>query len=243
MFEEFIKRAKHDWFDYLHMLRKLLPKGEIWGWHIFREGEVLYDTFDPYPKVNDSTSVTDRILDTIQTPTDLSSTELGLFCSVPASELARLEERAYDLISESVPGLSNEMLDEWYEQTVADASEQALVGDDDDSKRQLAHAKVFRASQTANAQYFIDYAETLGFTITVNENPQASNPFICGVSKMGLVADPVTGPDIHAMGGRGAFSVVEFTVTAGDGNYELMQELFRKDKPAHVVIVWIDARP
>lgn len=245
-FEQYRKRRKHDELEYLHMLRKLLPKGKLFGFNIGTLDEVIYDTFDSgYDTINDDDSSTDIINDSAGGSIDYASTTLGKFLSVIGAELARLEDRACDLLNESVPGLSVELTDEWYEQTLRDEVEEGLVADDDEYKKALAHGKIYNESQAATAQFFIDYADTLGFVILVNENPSASNPFICGVSKCGLVT-PVGG-DVHRMGNRGAFSIVEMEITGpgnnGDGNVDLMKELFNKAKPAHVYILWTDSRP
>lgn len=244
-FTEFLKRPLHTAENYLDMLRKLLPRGPLWGFFISSTEDAIQDTYADEPVYDDVISAADEdtINDTISGSFDYASSTLGKFLSVIAAELERFEQRAYDLQREYVPGLSVELLDEWFEQTVRDEYERALCGDDDDAKRRLAHGKIYNEAQPATAQFFIDYAATLGFVITVNENPTYSNPFIMSseypnFSKMGVATDPSAQPDVKRMGGRGAFSIVEMTVVSGTGNIQLMQELFDKTKPAHVVIVW-----
>jgi uncharacterized protein YmfQ (DUF2313 family) len=231
-FDRYRKRPPFSTGHFLHMLRKLLPKGSIWGYTSGALEDLVFDTYtDEALWLNCPSDVG---ITTYQNNTNATqiwaSSPFGIFWSVIASELKRLQDRAYDLVREMVPGLATEMLPEWYEITVRDAYEVALVGDDPDKKRALAHGKIFNEAQSATASWFEEYGATLGFDITVNETPQASSPFVCGVSRCG-----------QRLGGRGSFSIVEITVNSAepDANLELMQGLFDNAKPAHVVIVWL----
>lgn len=232
MFEQFLKRPPFDTSDYLAMLRKLLPKGPIWGYFATALDDIVYDTSAQEEQWIDSYTAgdPDTINDSILNGESWASSPFGIFWSVIASELERLCIRSYDLVKECVPGLSVEMLSEWYYITVRDEYEAALVGDDLDAQRALAHGKIFAESQAATAAWFESYGELLGFDITVDETPESSTPFIDGVSRCG-----------QRLGGRGSFSIVEITVNSSQpgANLPLMQSLFDRVKPAHVVIVWL----
>lgn len=229
-FEQFLKKPRYSAEQYLHMLRKLLPNGRPWGLFAGNTDDVIYDTFAQEEVIQDSYSSSELIYDTFEGVQNAASTPFGIWLSVLASEFERLEIRAYDLVREMVPGLSSEMLPEWYYLTVRDEYEAALVGDDINSQRVLAHGKIFDESQVTTANWFEDYGETLGFDLTVNESPYYATPFIVGIGRCG-----------ERLGSPGARSIVEITVNGSDpgANYELMQALFARAKPAHVFIVWI----
>lgn len=248
IFEQFEKRSRHDGIDYLKMIRKLLPPGSIWGFFVAGLEDVVYDSFGSDPEWEDDPASGTETNDDIGAGYSYASSILGRYLSVMGEELARLENRAYELVNESVPGLANELLPEWMERTIRDDTERELVEGNDDDKRALAHGKTYDEAKVANAEFFEDYAETLGFDVTVNETPSASIPFICNVSGVSgssrcgsdpAVTGHAVGPDSHRMGGRGAFSIIEITVNSGTGNLDLMKRLFDKAKPAHVVIVWL----
>lgn len=231
-FEQFLKRPPFTVSDFLHMLRKLLPKGEIWGFFSTDLGDVVYDTYSEEEMWYDcelgGSEIT--IIDTVTGGEVWASSPFGIFWSVIASELARLQQRGYDLVREMVPGLSTEMLPEWYYLTVRDEYEAALVGDDIQSQQALAQGKIFDEAQAATALWFESYGETLGFDITVNEAPESATPFIVGEGRCG-----------ERLGGRGSYSIVEITVNGSEpgANLDLMKNLFDRVKPAHVVIVWL----
>ena len=232
MFDQFLQRPPFETSDYLAMIRKLLPKGQIWGYFATSLDDLVYDTASPGEQWDDAITASgdDTINDSILNGESWASSPFGVFWSVIASELERLSIRSYDLVRECIPGLSVEMLPDWYEITIRGEYEAALVGDDQDSQRALAHGKIFAESQAATAAWFEDYGELLGFDITVNEDPISSTPFIDGVSRCG-----------QRLGGRGSFSIIEITVNSSEpgANLTLMQALFDRAKPAHVVIVWL----
>ena len=94
----------------------------------------------------------------------------------------------------------------------------------------LAHAKLFDTSKTANAQFYIDYADSLGFVITVEEIPESSAPRIMGVAIMG----------VEPMGGSGGNSILRITIVSGDSDNDLLICSINKVKPAHVTIDWVE---
>jgi hypothetical protein len=237
-FEEFLKRSPFSELDFLHLIRKCLFKGDIWGFHIKPDVDIIQDVYIEEEEIQDVISATaeNTIQDIIAGTFEVSNTNFGKMFSVIAMELKRLTDRAYDLLREFVPGLSNELLEEWLSITVADSTEIELIGDDIENKRALAQGKLYDEAKVTNAQFFIDYAETLGFTITVDGDANLNTPFICGYSRCDSNGDY---PDLgHRCGGYGVFNIVEITVLSGTGNFDLMKRLFDKAKPAHVLIVY-----
>lgn len=234
MFDWLIKRPVHDERDYLHMLRKLFPKGKLFGFYIDTAGNALQDTFYDEPIIQDVIVTTEIIQDEIGTAEEYSSSWIGKLFSVIATELARTEERAYDLARESVAGLSNEMLPEWYDITLRGTVEEALITSDEDKQR-MAHGKIYDEAKVANTQFFVDYAATLGYTVTCVEDSVSSIVSVCGDA----VCNDGSSAVYRHNATYGAATTIEITYVSGSGNLDLMKALFNEAKPAHVVISWI----
>ena len=253
--EQYRKRSPYSMVEYLLVLRKLLPRGRPWGFEIKATSNVWYDQIYPGEGyiVYNSLGAADTVYNTIQSDFDIASTWLGRYLSVFAEELRKLSERAYELVNESVPGLSNELLPEWLELTVANNDEWVLIEGSKEDQRLFAHGKKYNQGKLVNAQFFIDYGDLLGFELAVDEYPLESLIISCSIDAgdteaaisgvCGVVADEIAQPNVYGCGSHtGLYNVIEITIVSGTGNLELMQNLFAYAKPAHMVIVWVDAR-
>ena len=154
-FEQFRLIPEHSWLEYLQMIRKLLPRGSIWGFHIIPGEDVVQDVISGTDIWQDVVGGTDIIQDNIVSSTVFSTSTLGKLFYVIAREKERNEQRCYDLLNESVPGLSVELVDKWFDQCVRDATERSLAITDAD-KAALAHGKMYDEFQTANVAFFED---------------------------------------------------------------------------------------
>lgn len=232
-FEQYRKHPEHDVLDYANMLRRLLPYGKIWGYFLPSEDDVIYDSNGDYPIWNDDPASGNVVNDSnVSAGTD-NSGWLGKVMMVVGGELARFEQRAYDLVNESTAGLSVELIDEYREQYVRDDEvEQGLVLTDEDVQR-IAHAKEYDLNLPFTKTNAETLGSTLGFTINVVEGSTAGTISICGVGRCGSA---------DRCGNRGVYLTVTIEVLAGTANYELMQNIFDYQKPAHVVLVWDDQR-
>lgn len=155
-----------------------------------------------------------------------------------AEELKRIHDRALQLIEESDPRTTNEMLSDW---------ERALGLPDDCSpedattiQRRFEVVQRYKASGGQSRQYFIDFAAALGFTITITEFRQ----FEVGRS---VVGEALTNGDwVFAW----QISAAEFTVfnfsaglsAVGDplatwGN-DVLECKLDEAKPAHTVLIF-----
>lgn len=228
-FDDYRLVQRHDPTDYAHLLKKLLPPGRLWGFNLGDDSDILYDSNSCSDILYDDASSSDIIYDKSTSDSDNETSTLGKIFRVIGMELSRLELRAYDLVAEYVPGLSVELLEDWYEQTLKDSDDDQLVSSDEDKQR-MAHGKIYDESQPVTATMLENYGDTLGFDITVDENPEASIPSILAFRLPKTLAR------------RGVLSLIEITINDGDGNLELMQSLFNNVKPAHTMIRWIDAR-
>lgn len=104
------------------------------------------------------------------------------------TELCRVDDRAEVLKREVDPNSTLEMLEDWESflglpDECTDADGQTLS----DRRAQIIQKLTLRGGATQNAAFFEKIADTLGFTIVVND----LNPFLAGKSKAG---DSLTNP-------------------------------------------------
>lgn len=106
-------------------------------------------------------------------------------------EFKRIEDRRVDLLNESVPGLSNEMLTDW-EECILNRLEKPQPGDSLDLRQRTVQAKYYNATGSPNAEFYIQYALTIGVIITISK-PDVFTPARCGVSVCGDLMQPEQG--------------------------------------------------
>ena len=223
-FESLLERPTYGAYEYLSLLRRLLPRGPIWGFAQRLELELLQDTYIPGDDLQDiilEPEETDFIQDVIHDEEGVSPSLFGRFLSVVAEELARVEDRAFRLLQESTAGVSVELLEDW-------EREAGTLG----AGQVQTHAKLYNESETVSVQYLTDYAAILGWTIIIDEGGVSTEPFITGVA--------ITGR--NRLGGYRVANVLTITVTEGTGDLADLQSIFKKLKPSHIVIVWKDER-
>lgn len=119
-----------------------------------------------------------------------------------SGELARLDNRAYDMTAEITPSIADELLEEYEEDFWIDPS-----GLTDEERREVLHAKNILIGRQ-DKEYFIGLAEALGYSVTIDE----FQPFWAGYSTAG---SPCGGQlnlfywlmNVDPNGDKGAFSV------------------------------------
>jgi len=233
-FETLTTQPVYNGFNYLSLLRRLLPRGPIWGFTQSLEGELLQDLIPPGEELQDEfdTGAGYEIQDTVDNPENVSTSLLGRLFAVIADELAKIESRAFYLLQESTPGLSVELLEDWEKEAGLPDSCSSTLELTVPERQLQVHAKLYGENQTTTPAFLIDYAELFGFTITIDEDTVINEPFITGVARTGR----------SRLVGYGARSIMTITVTAGTGNLDQLKCIFKKLKPSHVVIIWVDAR-
>lgn len=98
-----------------------------------------------------------------------------------AGEFAKIHSRALDLLNESDPRSTIEMLADW--EHVAGLPDSCSYGTADTvQERRLALVQKITGRGGQSAKYFVELAETLGYEIEILEN----RPFTCGISECGL---------------------------------------------------------
>lgn len=228
-------QLKYDTVDYFGMISKLLPRGFPWIVKLFALSDLIQDFTNTTP--THPTELQDEIgageIQDVIAPSGAGSTWFANLLSCFASEFYRFEQQVVSLIREAVPGLSVEvgLLTRWEKVAgLPDKCTLNLGGTLTEAERQAAvHSKLINESQTTTKTFLIDYAANFGFEITVTERNTTTDSFIMGVSIMG----------VGIMGGAGENTVIEITVVSGSGNLPLLQCIFRRIVPAHVVLVWI----
>lgn len=110
-------------------------------------------------------------------PTDLDSDMAGLMHGI-AEEFARIDSRCTDVINESNPSMSAELLNEWEEQLGLPLpcvpAAQTLI------ERKAAVMQMYRAFGGQSRQFFIELAAALGYTITIHEFTPLLAGFVAG---------------------------------------------------------------
>lgn len=239
--------------QYLEAIRWLLPPGYIWGF-IAKDAPItiLADTISGSGNttIDDNISGTgaletqDTIL-TNTTPGISANTKFGALFSAMASEVYRFQDRWYDLYKESIPGLSEELLGDW--ERVAGLPDSCTINDTRTvEERQCAvHSKLFaNHSKGLTRQFYIDYAATLGFTITIDELTSSADPNI--LAPVGVDVNDI-GMRLGANDGarfvkKGNQAYVVFTIQSGPTDPDqiaYLQCTMDKIKPAHVIINWV----
>jgi uncharacterized protein YmfQ (DUF2313 family) len=214
--------------DYTNMMESLLPEGVIWFFDRFLLGKVIQDVISgvEWQDTYDSPQVVQDVIEEGLAEGHVLRRILSCF----AGELERVEVDAWNLVNQTDPGVAEELLPDW--ERVLGLPE-ACYQDVEltvEERQIQAHLKLFQRNQTPTAQYLEDYAESLGFDITVVEIPSGTAPRIMGVARMG----------VERMGGRGGFSIVEITINSGTGDNEFIKCVINQMKPAHVIITWVE---
>lgn len=174
----------------------------------------------------------------------------GKVLSAFASELDRFDTAAVEVMTNAVPGLSEDtmLLPDW--QTELGLPEDCMLSYWDTlteaQRRDAAHSKYTLKISSLSEQFFIDLAASLGIGITITTGGGAGTPFRSdappalggdgNVTRVGPTT-PVTDPS------RRLWSVARlhtWIVSYPDShpNAAVMMCYFEKLKPAHTVIVW-----
>ena len=232
IYEQYKFRKRHDESDYVRMMPGLLPKGVIWGIHAVQYAVEWVDTITSTDTVQDVVSGGEDIQD-VSSASGWSGGKLGLLLSCFASELARIESDAWDVLNGTDPGVTtNSYLIDW-ERNLGLPDDCAGVSPTLEERQINAHSKLYGGYVTTTLQAYIDYAASLGYTITIDESPDEYQPRLIGQARMG----------VERIGGLGGYLIMEITVTAGTGTMDFFECKMNSFKPAHAILTYVDARP
>lgn len=228
-FDQYAFPVRHTEADYGRMVIGLLPKGVIWGAEKMQFAIEWLDHISGGTVYQDTISGTRVIQDS--NISGYSGSLLGRALTVIGSELARVEVDAWAVLNASDPGVAvgSDLVD--WERTLALPDPGFPAGLSVEDRQRAAHAKLFNAGITQNKQAYIDYAASMGFAITIDETIPEYFESRCGIA--------VCGFSRCVSSYYAANSLLEITVVSGSGDLDALKAAFQKNKPAHVVIVWI----
>jgi len=161
-----------------------------------------------------------------------------------AEELNRLEIRLMDLLKEGIPGLSEELLTDW-ERVLGLPDECSSLGSTLEQRQATAHTKyvgdgfgIFGDEKCPlSEQYYIDYAASIGSTITIIEQPNGGEPFRVNENRVDRTPElGIDGARLNSIGSRNRWAIV---IPADDPNGPLLECIFQKLKPAHTSLLVI----
>lgn len=116
-----------------------------------------------------------------------ADTDIYKLLSAMAEEMARIDNRGDDLLLESDPRTTTELLAEWEAQV--GLPDPCLAGAEQTvQQRRNAVVARYTARGGQSKQFFIDFAASLGYTVTITE----FRPFRAGISAAG---DPLSNGD------------------------------------------------
>lgn len=212
--------------DYLQMIQRLLPRGAIWILEKYISPIIIQDVINGniiQDTNEDGSNIIQDIVENISNDGNL----LTKFFSCFAAELETFERDCWNLLNQTDPGVAVELLPDWENllgiyNTCAYSLDLTL-----DQRQALSHVKFFYRGKIANAQFYIDIAEELGFSIIVVEYPSNTGARIFGQAKFGL----------EPFGGIGGWSNIKITIISGEP-VDLLKCVINVMKPSHVYIYW-----
>lgn len=168
---------------------------------------------------------------------------IGKLLRVFGIELECLEDRVTDLKREAIPGLSRELITEW-ERDLALPDICSNLSGTIEERAQVAHAKYTGLYFGQSAQFYIDYAESLGADITVKQYSGTGSAFRVDTNRVDRM--PGTGtPDQRRAGSRlwSIGTVYKWLVTiqtvTGEVSEDEIKCRLRQLAPAHTVIYFV----
>jgi uncharacterized protein YmfQ (DUF2313 family) len=170
-----------------------------------------------------------------------STSTFGILLSCFAGELSRLEDDIVTLLTNAIPGLSEDLLLEW----------EADLGLPEDcfplpqtlkERQDAAHAKYTANYAGLSEQFFIDLAFSLGATISISSGGtigvpfRANGPINIEETRVGPFATP-SDPDGRVWS-TGRLHVWIVDIQDDQPSIDIIQCLFQKFKPAHTVVTF-----
>ena len=167
---------------------------------------------------------------------------IGKILMAFAIELEAFEDRVTALRREAIPGLSREMLREW-EEDLGLPDECSPLAQTIEERAQVTHAKYTGNYYGQSTQFFIDYAASLGATITIKEFTGIGSAFRVDVNRVDRM--PGTEPPSERSYGSRLWSigskfkwVVTILDVSGDVSEEQIKCRIRQLAPAHTEVVF-----
>ena len=154
-----------------------------------------------------------------------------------AEELSRFDDAVLNLIKESVPGLSVDLLTDW-EQMLGLPDVCSQLATTLAERQAVAHAKYTSHYTGLSAAFFQEYAAKLGSNITVVEGYGGGEPFRVDFSRVDRTTE--AGVDGARLWSIGVYHEWSIQISASDPNKAYLQCYFNKIKPAHTQLIWVE---
>jgi uncharacterized protein YmfQ (DUF2313 family) len=237
MFESLKTRAKYLTFNYASMLRHLLPLGKIWDYTQAGSGDYIQDTMlDSQPTVYQDVEFVAQpdVLQDVpgEARGEGSDTWFGNFFFVLAGEFAYIENRAFYLAQEAVPGLSIDLLEDHEYEAGIDHCSRSIAIPSIPERQLEVHAKLRGQHQKITNAYLVEYGAAFNLVITVEDGVFDNTDARCGVARCG---------DARC-GSKGDYNGVIITAISGVGNFEQLQCAINELKQAHLIFTYVDER-
>lgn len=159
------------------------------------------------------------------------------FLNAIAAELSLLDDAILLLIREAVPGLAVNLLPEW-ETMLGLPDVCGQLATTIEERQLVAHAKYIAHYNGLSAQFFIDYAATMGTTIVITENYGGGTPFRVDHARVDQTQeDGIDGARLWSLGIYHTWAV---TISASDPNKDYLHCYFTEIKPAHTEMIWLE---
>lgn len=235
--------------DFLRALKSLLPTGYLWGFKILplSINEVTQNVIAPgaaevQDNINTGSFNVWQNTIALTASNSIASTFFGLILSAFANELNRFNIRWNDLYRESIPGISIELLPDWEQE--AGINEKCgfdLTTLSIEERQCNVQAIIYSDySNSMNKQFFIDYAESIGYIITINDNSDLSKPFL--VAPVGPSPDDLGSRVGDRLNDSGQVSTIVVNILSGNLDPDAIERFecnLNSVKSSHIIFVYV----
>jgi uncharacterized protein YmfQ (DUF2313 family) len=154
-----------------------------------------------------------------------------------AAELSLFDNSVLNLIKESVPGLSLDLLTDW-ERMLGLPDVCSKLATTVPERQAVAHAKYTTRYSGLSAEFFERYAESIGSTIKVIESFGGGEPFRVDFARVDRTTE--NGVDGARLWSMGIYHEWAIEISSTDPNKAFLQCYFDKIKPAHTLLYWME---
>jgi len=165
---------------------------------------------------------------------------LGKLFQAIGAEFAELESNVIQILNESVPGLSDELLPEW-EADLGLPDECSKLAITKEERQAAVNAKYFGKYDGQSKRFYEEYGTSLGATLTITDYTGSAQVFRVDKSRVDRM--PVYGIDGARLRSKGAkYKWIVNVYDTGAVSYEYLQCRYNQMKPSHTQLIWNDLR-
>lgn len=232
--------------DFLDVVRRLIPLGQIWGFRISSQlaiqDVIVGDDAIIQDKVVNLLDGTPIVQDTVTNDSvHRLTSKLGNLLSCFSNELYRFQNKWFDLYKESIPGLSVELLPEW--EGIAGLPNECTINYESipiPERQAYTHAQLTTNHIKGLSEEFLtDYAQVVGYEIEIQEDEEFQQPFI--VAPVGIDSFGFSSRIGDRLNAAGQWGVVTIKILSGDTTPDPLARFqcqVEKLQGSHVEIIW-----